>query len=141
MCPWLVKSSQSNFDLRSPDCYWVRSYLITTVTIIPIIATIWIRIFIAIIRNLVEFILPWKMPHAFIPFFKIQHVCVFMIVKPFKLETDFVQKLFLNAITYNQRKSFILKYLDKKFIYSEKATKISKKYSILIWRYIQSYFK
>ena len=31
MCPWLVKSSQSNFNLRSPDCYWVRSYLITTV--------------------------------------------------------------------------------------------------------------
>ena len=22
---------QSNFDLRSPDCYWVRSYLNTTV--------------------------------------------------------------------------------------------------------------
>ena len=31
MCPWLVKSSQSNFNLRLPDCYWVRSYLITTV--------------------------------------------------------------------------------------------------------------
>ena len=30
-CPWLVKSSQSNFNLRSPDCYWVCSYLITTV--------------------------------------------------------------------------------------------------------------
>ena len=27
----LMKSSQSNFNLRSPDCYWVRSYLITTV--------------------------------------------------------------------------------------------------------------
>ena len=26
-----MKSSQSNFDLRSPDCYWVRSYLNTTV--------------------------------------------------------------------------------------------------------------
>jgi hypothetical protein len=24
-----VKSSPSNFDLRLPDCYWVRSYLIT----------------------------------------------------------------------------------------------------------------
>ena len=31
LCPWLVKSSQSNFNLRSPDFYWVRSYLITTV--------------------------------------------------------------------------------------------------------------
>ena len=31
-CPRLVKSSQSNFYLQSPDCYWVRSYLITTVT-------------------------------------------------------------------------------------------------------------
>ena len=27
-----MKSSQSNFDLRSPDCYWVRSYLNTTVS-------------------------------------------------------------------------------------------------------------
>ena len=27
----LVKLSQSNFNLRSPDCYSVRSYLITTV--------------------------------------------------------------------------------------------------------------
>ena len=26
-----MKSSQSNFNLQSPDCYWVRSYLITTV--------------------------------------------------------------------------------------------------------------
>ena len=33
LCPWLVKSSQSNFNLRLPDCYWVRSYLITTVRI------------------------------------------------------------------------------------------------------------
>ena len=31
LCPWLVKPSQSNFNLRSPDCYLVRSYLITTV--------------------------------------------------------------------------------------------------------------
>ena len=31
LCLWLVKSSQSNFNLRSPDCYWVCSYLITTV--------------------------------------------------------------------------------------------------------------
>ena len=31
VCPWLVKSNQSNFNFRSPDCYWVRSYLITTV--------------------------------------------------------------------------------------------------------------
>ena len=28
---FLMKSSQSNFNLRLPDCYWVRSYLITTV--------------------------------------------------------------------------------------------------------------
>ena len=28
---WPIKSSQSNLDLWSPDCYWVRSYLITTV--------------------------------------------------------------------------------------------------------------
>ena len=26
-----MKLSQSNFNLRSPDCYLVRSYLITTV--------------------------------------------------------------------------------------------------------------
>ena len=26
LCPWLVKSSQSNFNLRSPDCYSVRNY-------------------------------------------------------------------------------------------------------------------
>ena len=31
MCPSSVKSSHSNFELQSPDCYWVRSYLITTV--------------------------------------------------------------------------------------------------------------
>ena len=29
--PWLMKSSQSNFNLRSPSSYLVRSYLITTV--------------------------------------------------------------------------------------------------------------
>ena len=29
LCPWLVKSSQWNFNLQSPDCYLVRSYLIT----------------------------------------------------------------------------------------------------------------
>ena len=29
--PLLMKSSQSNFNLRSPDAYLVRSYLITTV--------------------------------------------------------------------------------------------------------------
>ena len=29
LCPWLVKSSQSNLNLCSPGCYWVRSYLIT----------------------------------------------------------------------------------------------------------------
>ena len=29
----LIKLSQSNFNLRSPDCYWVRSYLITTVIV------------------------------------------------------------------------------------------------------------
>ena len=28
----LMKLSQSNFNLRSPDCYLVHSYLITTVT-------------------------------------------------------------------------------------------------------------
>ena len=28
----LMKSSQSNFNLQSPDSYLVRSYLITTVT-------------------------------------------------------------------------------------------------------------
>ena len=28
LCPWLVKASQSNFNLRSPDCYRVRIYLI-----------------------------------------------------------------------------------------------------------------
>ena len=28
-----IKSNQSNFNLRSPDCYWVRSYLITAVLI------------------------------------------------------------------------------------------------------------
>ena len=33
MCPWLVKSSPSNFNLRSPDCYLVRIYLIATVNI------------------------------------------------------------------------------------------------------------
>ena len=33
LCPWFVKTSQSNFNLRSPDCYWVCSYLITTVNI------------------------------------------------------------------------------------------------------------
>ena len=27
--PWLMKSSQSNFNLRSPSSYLVRSYLIT----------------------------------------------------------------------------------------------------------------
>ena len=27
----LMKLSQSNFNLQSPDYYWVRSYLITTV--------------------------------------------------------------------------------------------------------------
>ena len=31
LCLLSVKPSQSNFDLRSPDCYSVRSYLITTV--------------------------------------------------------------------------------------------------------------
>ena len=34
LCSWLVKSSQSNFNLRLPDCYSVRSYLITTVWLI-----------------------------------------------------------------------------------------------------------
>ena len=29
--PWLMKSSQSNFDLRSPSSYLARSYLIATV--------------------------------------------------------------------------------------------------------------
>ena len=29
----LMKLSQSNFNLWLPDCYWVRSYLITTVTL------------------------------------------------------------------------------------------------------------
>ena len=33
LCLLLVKSSQSNFNLLSPDCYWVRSYLMTTVKI------------------------------------------------------------------------------------------------------------
>ena len=31
LCSLLMKSSQSNFDLRSPGSYIVRSYLITTV--------------------------------------------------------------------------------------------------------------
>ena len=30
--PWLMKSSQSNFDLRAPSSYLARSYLIATVT-------------------------------------------------------------------------------------------------------------
>ena len=34
LCPWLLKSSQSNFNLRLPDCYLVRSYLIITVLIL-----------------------------------------------------------------------------------------------------------
>ena len=29
--PWLMKSSQSNFDFRSPSSFLVLSYLITTV--------------------------------------------------------------------------------------------------------------
>ena len=29
--PWLMKSSQSNFNLRSPGSYLARSYLIATV--------------------------------------------------------------------------------------------------------------
>ena len=33
VCPRLVKSSQSNLNLQSPDCYLVCSYLITTVHI------------------------------------------------------------------------------------------------------------
>ena len=33
----LMKSSQSNFDLRSPGSYFVRSYLITTTKGIPAI--------------------------------------------------------------------------------------------------------
>ena len=32
LCPGLVKSSQSNFNLLSPDCYLVCSYLIVAVT-------------------------------------------------------------------------------------------------------------
>ena len=32
LCPGLVKSSQSNFNLLSPDCYLVRSFLITAIT-------------------------------------------------------------------------------------------------------------
>ena len=31
MDPWMMKSSQSNFDLRSPSSYLARSYLIATV--------------------------------------------------------------------------------------------------------------
>ena len=31
MVPWLMKSSQSNFDLRSPSSYLACSYLIATV--------------------------------------------------------------------------------------------------------------
>ena len=31
--PWLMKSSQSNFNFRSPSSYLARSYLIATVTI------------------------------------------------------------------------------------------------------------
>ena len=31
--PWVMKSSQSNFDLRSPSSYLARSYLIATVCI------------------------------------------------------------------------------------------------------------
>ena len=29
--PWLMKSSQSNYNLRSPGSYLARSYLIATV--------------------------------------------------------------------------------------------------------------
>ena len=31
LCPWLMKSSQSNFDLQSPSPFLVGSKLITTV--------------------------------------------------------------------------------------------------------------
>ena len=31
--PWLVKSSQSNFNLRSPGFYLARSYLMATVNL------------------------------------------------------------------------------------------------------------
>ena len=30
--PWVMKSSQSNFDLQSPSSYLARSYLIATVS-------------------------------------------------------------------------------------------------------------
>jgi hypothetical protein len=32
--PWLMKSSQSNFDLRLPSSYLARSYLIATVIVL-----------------------------------------------------------------------------------------------------------
>ena len=36
LSPWLMKSSQSNFDLRSPSSYLARSYLIATVSYLAI---------------------------------------------------------------------------------------------------------
>ena len=41
MGPWLMKSSQSNFNLRSPSSYLARSYLIATVSKCMVLFSVW----------------------------------------------------------------------------------------------------